>query len=33
MDIYGRWDSRILAVLIIGGLIAGWLIGRSESLN
>jgi len=27
MDIYGRWDWRILAVLIIGGLIAGWLIG------
>jgi len=27
MDIYGKWDWRILAVLIIGGLIAGWMIG------
>ena len=27
MDIYGKWDVRILAVLIIGGLIAGWMIG------
>jgi len=27
MNIYGKWDWRILAVLIIGGLIAGWLIG------
>ena len=26
MDIYGKWDVRILAVLIIGGLIAGWMI-------
>jgi len=27
MNIYGKWDWRILAVLIIGGLIAWWLIG------
>jgi len=27
MNIYGKWDWRILAVLIIGGLIAGWMIG------
>ena len=27
MNIYGKWDWRILAVIIIGGLIAGWLIG------
>ena len=33
MDIYGRWDWRILAVLIIGGFIAGWssaIASRSE---
>jgi hypothetical protein len=27
MNIYGEWDWRILAVLIIGGLIAGWMLG------